>query len=217
MSHHLRDFSCLTISAIFSVSPSHRFSVSDQLSVFHHLTISVIFFVWLSQWFSMSHRDGLSGCLLDCLSVRWLVHPSVTFCFGLKCFSVWHGQRVNHIWTVGAFLARDNCVFKRPLSCSLRSFACTAHSAHFAHLLYSTPLCYACFTYLLYSWDVHSLRSLPHGTVEIHEYVIMLLSRFTILSPPDLTLALPSLVSALLGLTSAFHVLINVMVHPCVL
>ena len=104
----------------------------------------------------------------------------------------------------GDVLVRNNRVLNRPLGRLLRSFARTPDSALSLH---SASL--ARFVHGL----AHSLHSLPHGTVEIHEYVIMLLSRFTILSPPDLTLALPSL----LGLTSAFHVLINVMVHPCVL
>ena len=53
----------------------------------------------------------------------------------------------------------DNRVFNGPLGCSLRLFACTAHSTH---SLRSATL--ACAVHRL----AHSLRSLPRGTVEIH-------------------------------------------------
>ena len=57
--------------------------------------------------------------------------------------------------------------------CSLRSFARTAHSAH---LLRSAPLCSLARSI---HWLAYSLRSLPHGTVEIHGYVFTLKMRFT--------------------------------------
>ena len=72
-----------------------------------------------------------------------------------------------------AFLVRDNRVLNGPLGCSQRSFACTAHTAHTAHtthLLCSAPLCYTCSIHRL----AHSLRSFPHGTVEILEYVAVI-------------------------------------------
>ena len=68
----------------------------------------------------------------------------------------------------GAFLVIDNCVFYGPLGHSLRSFTCTAHSAH--SLRSATLASLARSIHGL----VHSLRSLPRGTVEIHEYVFML-------------------------------------------
>ena len=66
--------------------------------------------------------------------------------------------------------------FNGPLGRSLRLFTRTAHSTH---SLCSTPLRYACFTLLaLLARSIHglahSLRSLPRGTVEIHEYVFTL-------------------------------------------
>ena len=130
MSYNLSDFHCLTISSIFSVLPSQCFSLSHHLSDFHCLTISVIFNV--SPWWFVRLFVGL------CVSS--LIGSSI--CHILFWFKVFHC--VNHIWTMGAFLARDNRVFKR-----LRSFACTAHSAH---SLYSAPLCHARFTCLLCSW-----------------------------------------------------------------
>ena len=66
-------------------------------------------------------------------------------------------------YTKGVFLVTNNHVFVGPLGRSLRLFARIAHSAH---SLCSAPL-------------AHSLRSLPHGTVEILEYVLTLLPRFT--------------------------------------
>ena len=74
--------------------------------------------------------------------------------------------------TQRAFLVRDNRVFNGPLGRSLRSFARTAHSAH---SLRSTLLCYARSVHRL----ANSLRSLPCGTVKILEYVFILLSRFS--------------------------------------
>ena len=55
----------------------------------------------------------------------------------------------------GAFLVRDNRVFKGPLGRSLRSFACTAHSTH---SLRSTSLRYTCSTRSLRS-QARSLTS----------------------------------------------------------
>ena len=83
---------------------------------------------------------------------------------------------------------------KGPLGRSLCSFTRTAHSTH---SLCSAPLCYACSLALLTPLTrsaalrfatlallarsvhglAHSLRSLPCGTVEIHESVFMLRSR----------------------------------------
>ena len=62
---------------------------------------------------------------------------------------------------MGAFLVTDDHVFNGPLGCSLRSFARSAHSARSIHGL------------------AQSLRSLPHGMVEIHEYVFTLKTRLT--------------------------------------
>ena len=80
----------------------------------------------------------------------------------------------------GPVSSRDNRVFNGPLGRSLRSFARTAHSAH---SLRSAPLRYARFATLAslarsIHGLAHSLRSLPRGTVEIHESVFMLKSRF---------------------------------------
>ena len=58
-------------------------------------------------------------------------------------------------------------VVKGPLGRSLRSFTRTAHAAH---SLRSAPLRYARSIHGL----AHSLRSLPRGTVEIHDSVFML-------------------------------------------
>ena len=84
-------------------------------------------------------------------------------------FSLW---MINY-QLVGAFIVTDNRVFNGPLGRSLRSFARTTHSAH---SLRSTPL--ALLARSIHGL-AHSLRSLPRGTVEIHEYVFMLKSRFT--------------------------------------
>ena len=70
---------------------------------------------------------------------------------------------------LGPVSTRDNRVLNGPLGRSLRSFARTAHCAHSLH---SAPLRYA---RLLRS----QARSLPCGTVEIHESVFTLKSRFT--------------------------------------
>ena len=64
----------------------------------------------------------------------------------------------------------DNRVLKGPLGRLLRLFARTAH------LLRSAPLRYAHSTHSILGL-AHSLRSLPRGTVEIHESVFMLRSR----------------------------------------
>jgi len=81
----------------------------------------------------------------------------------------------------GPVSSRDNRVFNGPLGRSLRSFARTAHSAH---SLRSAPLRYARFATLAslarsVHGLAHSLRSLPRGTVVIHEYVFTLKSCFT--------------------------------------
>ena len=80
---------------------------------------------------------------------------------------------------LGPVSTRDNRVLKGPLGRSLRLFARTAHSAHSLH---SAPLCYARFATLAslacsIHGLAHSLCSLPHGTVEIHESVFTLRSR----------------------------------------
>ena len=62
-------------------------------------------------------------------------------------------------------LVTDNRVFNRPLSCTLRSFARTAHSLRSAMLAWLTRSVHRL---------AHSLRSLPRGTVKILEYVFML-------------------------------------------
>ena len=72
----------------------------------------------------------------------------------------------------GPVSTRDNRVFNGPLGRSLRSFARTALSLRSASLALFTG-----------ARSIHglarSLRSLPRGTVEIHEYVFKLKSRFT--------------------------------------
>ena len=73
----------------------------------------------------------------------------------------------------GAFLVKEDRVLKGPLGSSLRSFARTAHSAH--SLRNTTLASLARSVHGL----AHSLRSLPHGIVEILEYVFTLLSRST--------------------------------------
>ena len=73
----------------------------------------------------------------------------------------------------GAFLVKDDCVLKGPLGRSLRWFARTAHSAH--SLRSATLASLARSVHGL----AHSLRSLPRGTVEIHESVFTLKSCFT--------------------------------------
>ena len=77
---------------------------------------------------------------------------------------------------LGPVSTRDNRVLKGPLGRSLRSFARTAHSAH---SLRSAPLRYARFATLAslarsVHGLAHSLRSLPRGTVVIHESVFTL-------------------------------------------
>jgi len=59
-----------------------------------------------------------------------------------------------YVLTCGAFLVKDDRVLKGPLGRSLRSFACTAHSAH---SLCSAPLCYARFATLASLWTLCSL------------------------------------------------------------
>ena len=79
----------------------------------------------------------------------------------------------------GSVCTCDNRIFIGPLGRSLRSFACTAQSAH---SLRSAPLCYARFARLLRSRAcslTHFAHFLPCGMVEIHEYVFILWSRFT--------------------------------------
>ena len=68
---------------------------------------------------------------------------------------------------VRVFLVRDNCVFSGPLGRSLHLFVRTAYSAH---LFCSAPLRYARFACSLCSRSC----SLPHGMVEISEYVFTL-------------------------------------------
>ena len=70
-----------------------------------------------------------------------------------------------------AFLVKDDRVLNLPLGRSLRSFARTAHSAHSLH---SAPLRYARFARSLCSQARSLAHSLPHGTVEILEYVFAL-------------------------------------------
>merc|ERR1711951_255680 len=66
-----------------------------------------------------------------------------------------------------------NRVLKGPLGRSLRSFSRTGH---YAHSVRSATL--ASLAHSVHGL-AHSLRSLPHGTVEIHEYVFTLKTRFT--------------------------------------
>ena len=75
-----------------------------------------------------------------------------------------------HSSSKGAVLVTDNRVFNKPLGRSLRSFARTTHSAN---SLRSAPLRYARFARSVHGL-AHSLRSLPHGMVEIHKYVFTL-------------------------------------------
>ena len=78
----------------------------------------------------------------------------------------------------GAFLVTDNRVFNGPLGRSLRSLL-----APLTPLTRSAALCFATLASLARSLHglarshhglAHSLRSLPRGTVEIHEYVFTL-------------------------------------------
>ena len=82
-----------------------------------------------------------------------------------------NSSRQRRLIDIGPVSIRDNRVLNGPLGRSLRSFARTAHSAH---SLRSAPLRYACFAMLAslarsVHGLAHSLRSLPRGTVEIHE------------------------------------------------
>ena len=91
----------LPISVISNVSLSQWFSMSPYLSHFQCLLISVIFNV--SPWWFVS--------LLVGLSVSSLIGSSIGAI--LFWFKVFHC--VNRIWTMGAFIVRDNRDFNRPL------------------------------------------------------------------------------------------------------
>ena len=84
-----------------------------------------------------------------------------------NCFC---NERMKENSVLGPVSTRDNRVLKGPLGRSLRSFARTAHSAH---SIRGAPLRCARFARSLHS-RARSLRSLPHGTVEIHETVFTL-------------------------------------------
>ena len=57
---------------------------------------------------------------------------------------------IHSIILSGLVSSGDNRILKGRLGCSLRLFACNAHSTHSAHLLHSALLHYACFAHLLH-------------------------------------------------------------------
>ena len=77
------------------------------------------------------------------------------------------------VFFMGPVSTRDNRVLKGPLGRSLRSFARTAHSAHSLRSAMLASLARSVHGL------AHSLRSLPRGTVDIHESVFTLKTRFT--------------------------------------
>ena len=113
------------------------------------------------------------ACKKPCIAVKSVLAKQVyslssihVFSNELLIYTTWlveekrSWRKENKIWTKfqGALLVRDNHVWNGPLSCSLRLFARTAHSAHSLH---SAPPWYSVYRV------AHSLHSLPCGTIEI--------------------------------------------------